>query len=199
MVHGAVYGKLSSSVFVLVIGVTAGANVNVQSAPLPGRLQTLVNDANAQFKLAYRKQPAEAQAREEKLNAAVSAWQATAKDATNNELLEQWLRSAIRSSMPGSRAALPAMPQFAPRAAAPKTIRQQVLKPAEVRAPEPARARGAAPEPTPAIEPAADSVEEPAAAPAVEAESTEGFKSTGDPFLDDLQRLEQTKRLKRQK
>ena len=44
--------------------------------------------------------------------AAVAAWRAAPRSAANDRLLEDWLRAAIRKSMPGSREPLPDLPKF---------------------------------------------------------------------------------------
>jgi hypothetical protein len=96
----------------LAIAVPIAPEVLAQSAAMPRRLEALAGDASAQFKLAYRQRPADGQAREEQLVVVVAAWRQSTPTDANNELLEQWLRIAIRSSMPGSRTALPATPEF---------------------------------------------------------------------------------------
>jgi hypothetical protein len=75
-------------------------------------LQALVNDVAAQIQLAYRQDPAERQRRHAELAAAVAAWRAGERSAANNRLLGEWLRAAIRSSMPGSTDPLPELPEF---------------------------------------------------------------------------------------
>ena len=77
------------------------------------KLQVLVNDTAAQFKLAYRQHPEERARRQEQLAAAVAAWRAAPRSEANNQRLAAWLRSAILSSMPGSHEPLPAVPSFA--------------------------------------------------------------------------------------
>jgi hypothetical protein len=81
------------------------------SAP-PRNLQVLVNDTAAQFQLAYRHDPAERQHRYQELATAVKAWRAAERNELNDRLLSEWLRSAMRSSMPGSRASLRDVPMF---------------------------------------------------------------------------------------
>jgi len=72
-----------------------------------------MSDASAQFKLAYRHYPAEQRARQEQLDHVIAAWRAAPRSDKNNDMLSAWLRASIRSSMPGSRAALPPTPEFA--------------------------------------------------------------------------------------
>ena len=85
------------------------------AAPDPGadRKPTLEHEVRAQFDLAYRLHPAEAQARLEQLKVIMAAWRAAPATDANKEKLEAWLRAAIRSSMPGSHEPLPAAPNFA--------------------------------------------------------------------------------------
>jgi hypothetical protein len=83
-----------------------------QATAAPHNLQSLVNDTAAQFQLAYRHDPAERERRREQLAAVVKAWRLTERSEVNNRLLADWLRAAMRSSMPGSREALPEAPAF---------------------------------------------------------------------------------------
>ena len=83
-----------------------------QSAATADRLQALAGDASAQFQLAYRLHPVEREHRQEQLTAVVAAWRTAPRSEANNEQMAAWLHTAIRSSMPGSREALPPMPKF---------------------------------------------------------------------------------------
>jgi hypothetical protein len=56
--------------------------------------------------------PNEAHDRQEQLDEVVAAWRAAPRTAANDERLAKWLRSAIRTSMPGQREALPPIPDF---------------------------------------------------------------------------------------
>jgi hypothetical protein len=84
-----------------------------QATTSPVRLQSLVNDAVAQLQIAYRHDAAERRDRYEQVAAAVESWRRAERSKTNNRLLADWLRAAMRASMPGSRAALPPAPPFA--------------------------------------------------------------------------------------
>jgi hypothetical protein len=106
-----------------------------QVAAPADRPPTLVGEATAQFQLAYRLRPAEGQHRYEQLNAVVAAWRAAPRTEANNERLSNWLRAAIRASMPGSRDALPPMPAFADGVERKKRVTEPT--PTETRAPEP--------------------------------------------------------------
>jgi hypothetical protein len=81
-------------------------------AQTPGKLQSLVNDAAAQFKMAYRHNTEEHRARYDQLSKALVAWKAAPRSEENDKLLGDWLRGAIRRSMPGSREPLPPLPEF---------------------------------------------------------------------------------------
>jgi len=108
------------------------AAVSIAAQPVD-RTQALVAAASAQFQLSFRMRPAEGQLRQEQLRAAVAAWRAAPRNEFNDERLRNWLREAIRASMPGSRAALPAIPNFggeSPQA-------PQVTDPPPVAPPEP--------------------------------------------------------------
>jgi hypothetical protein len=88
-------------------------------------LQTLVRATAVQFQIAYRHDAAEQEHRREQLAAAVAAWRVAARGEANDRLLSEWLRAAIRKSMPGSHEPLLPLPKFdrppvaAPAAATP--------------------------------------------------------------------------------
>jgi hypothetical protein len=81
-------------------------------AQSPSKLQSLVNDAATQFKMAYRHNTDEHRARYDQLSKALAAWKAAPHSEENDKLLGDWLRGAIRRSMPGSREPLPPLPEF---------------------------------------------------------------------------------------
>jgi hypothetical protein len=113
------------------------------TAPPADRTTALIKATSEQFQIAYRMHPGQGRERQEQLTAVVAAWHAAARNDTNNELLTTWLRSAIRSSMPGSREALPQAPLFVhdePVAKATKPATKEVRS-----------APAAASEPTPTI------------------------------------------------
>ncbi|HEX3599658.1 MAG TPA: hypothetical protein VHU84_05910 [Lacipirellulaceae bacterium] len=105
------------------------------AAAPPARLPALVAEASDQFQLAYRSQPAEGERRQEQLEAVVNAWRAAPRSEVNNQRLSNWLRAAIRSSMPGSHEELPAAPSFASSGEREKRPMEPTTK--SVRAPEP--------------------------------------------------------------
>jgi hypothetical protein len=82
------------------------------SAQTPSKLQSLVNETAAQFKMAYRHNTAEHRARYKQLSQALAAWRAAPRSEENDRLLTNWLRAAIRRSMPGSREPLLPLPDF---------------------------------------------------------------------------------------
>lgn len=100
------------------------------------RQPTLAEQATIQIDLAFRGNSQEGQARREQLEAVVAAWRAAPRTDANNERLNNWLRAAIRASMPGSHNELPAAPTFADNA---RREMQQTAKPAPAiaRSPEP--------------------------------------------------------------
>ena len=100
----------------------------------------MIKAASDQFQLLYRMRPSEAALRQAQLKTVVADWQAAPRSDANNERLTNWLREAIRSSMPGSRLPLPAAPNFVggPAKAPP------AIEPAPVTAPEPAAAHASA-------------------------------------------------------
>ncbi|MEX2316201.1 MAG: hypothetical protein WD669_03550 [Pirellulales bacterium] len=76
------------------------------------RLQSLANDSVAQLQLSYRHDSVERSRRYDELGQAIAAWNKSARSAADNERLAEWLRQAMRASMPGSREALPPLPEF---------------------------------------------------------------------------------------
>ena len=99
---------LAVGVLSLVIGWASMA----AAAPAPDRTQALIKAASDQFQLLYRMRPSEAALRQAQLKTVVADWQAAPRSDANNERLTNWLREAIRSSMPGSRLPLPAATEF---------------------------------------------------------------------------------------
>jgi hypothetical protein len=81
-------------------------------AQTPGKLQSLVNDTATQFKMAYRHNTEEHRVRYDQLSQALNAWKKAPRSEENDKLLADWLRAAIRRSMPGSREPLPPLPDF---------------------------------------------------------------------------------------
>jgi hypothetical protein len=100
------------------------------------RAPTLAAEATTQFDLAFRANPNEGQARKEQLESVVSTWRAAPRSDSNNERLNNWLRAAIRASMPGSHEELPAAPIFADTNGREKRKTAKPT-PANMRAPEP--------------------------------------------------------------
>jgi hypothetical protein len=83
-----------------------------QPAASPGQLQSLVNDAVAQIQLSYRRNPAELHERYQSIGQAVAAWNKSSRSEADGERLAEWLRQAMRGSMPGSEEPLPPVPEF---------------------------------------------------------------------------------------
>ena len=81
-------------------------------AQTPSKLQSLVNDAATQFKIAYRHNTKEHRTRYDQLSQALAAWKKARRSEENDRLLADWLRAAIRCSMPGSREPLPPLAEF---------------------------------------------------------------------------------------
>lgn len=120
-----------------IVGVVLlSASDSTFAAPPVNRKPTLLDDARAQIELAYRLHPTETQARLEQLKAVLAAWHAAPQTDTNQEKLDNWLRAAIRASMPGSREPLPAAPNFAaPVVVAPPGQPKRVATPSPVAKP----------------------------------------------------------------
>ena len=86
--------------------------VLAQTNTPPSKLQSLVNDTAKQLHLSYRHNLTQSHARYEQVRLAIAAWKAATRNDANDQLLAQWLRHAIRNSMPGSHVPLPAIPEF---------------------------------------------------------------------------------------
>jgi hypothetical protein len=121
--------------------------LTAKAAAPTDRVPSLVRETLAQFQIAYRMHPEEGQRRQEQLAAVVNAWRAAPRADANNDRLTNWLRAAIRASMPGSREALPASPTFTAEAS--KETRS-VVKPTAL---QPTLAEPIVAKPTPAAEP----------------------------------------------
>ena len=145
-----------------------------QAAAPADRLPQLVRETSAQFDLAYRMHPSERQHRQAHLAAVVNAWRTAPRSDANNERLSTWLRAAIRTSMPGSREALPPMPTFT---AAGERQKRAVQRPSNT--PEPTLVEAPTKEPTPAKAPAIEPT------PKIESASTPNQGPDADPFRDD--------------
>jgi hypothetical protein len=142
-----------------IASVLLGAAASFAQTPAStSRLQSLVNDTAAQLQLVYRHNRAEHQRRREQLVEAIAAWRTAERSSANNERLADWLRDAIRSSMPGSREQLPPLPEFS----------QSPAYPIETRARSPRSVRT-----IPAMQMPA---------------TANSDKSFGDPFRDDAPR-----------
>jgi hypothetical protein len=104
--------KMSSPLIALAAFLVQPAQLSAQGTATSISLQALVNDTAAQIQLAYRLDPAERQRRHEQLEEAVKSWRTVQRSDANNRLLAEWLRAAMRNSMPGSVESLPAPPAF---------------------------------------------------------------------------------------
>jgi hypothetical protein len=105
------------AVWVLLAAIHVAPSARGQTPHTPARLQSLVNDAVVQVQLSYRQDPAERQRRHAELGHAVAAWNKSSRSPADNERLGDWLRRAMRASMPGSHEPLPPLPEFASPAA----------------------------------------------------------------------------------
>lgn len=92
--------------------ISVGAARAKYGVPSVGEHQRLVRAFHSQLQLAYPHDEEERALRSEQLTAAVEAWRAATRSAANERLLDDWLRTAIRKSMPGSHEPLPDIPKF---------------------------------------------------------------------------------------
>jgi hypothetical protein len=158
------------------------------AAQTPARLQLLVNDTVAQLQLAYRHDATEKRRRYERLSTTVDAWRDAERSDANNRLLEDWLRRAIRSSMPGSQEPLPPMPHFEqppvetpPEVNPPQSVATPIRReaPANVEQPPNGRAATASTNEAPHATDESDKQ-----LPTVGTQEIED-NAVGDPFIDD--------------
>jgi hypothetical protein len=85
------------------------------SRPAPSAsadLRTLVADLAFELRLVYRDNLPEYTRRHEKLREAIIAWNASSRSAAERREMADWLRSAIRRSMPGSAQPMPPLPMI---------------------------------------------------------------------------------------
>jgi len=118
---GARRALVIASAWLLLIVQSASAQSPTRST---SSLQSLVNDTALQFHLAYRHSLTEHGRRRQQLVEVIAAWREAERNDVNNRLLAEWLRGAIRSSMPGSREPLPPAPKFQRRAAEQLNLRR---------------------------------------------------------------------------
>ena len=104
--------KLGSSLLAATVVAWLVPHAAGQVANSMSRLQPLVNDTVAQLQVAYRHDPAEGQGRYARLAEGIEQWRNAPRNEANDRLLAEWLRAAMRTSMPGSQAAFPAAPRF---------------------------------------------------------------------------------------
>ncbi len=90
-----------------------------QSTP-SASLQSLVDDTQFQINLGYRYNLPELERRHEQIDKTIAAWKASSRSDADNRQLADWLRGAIRASMPGSAEPLPPLPEFAPPSERPR-------------------------------------------------------------------------------
>lgn len=98
----------------LIAAVILGAAVTAQHGhrqPLSA-LAELESDLRMQLQMAFRHDTAQHRIRQEQLERVLHAWLQSPRSPADRQLLTQWLRQSIRSSMPGSTHPLPALPSF---------------------------------------------------------------------------------------
>jgi hypothetical protein len=98
----------------LIAAAILGAAVTAQHGhrqPLSA-LAELESDLRIQLQMAFRHDTAQHQIRQEQLDQILNAWLQSPRSPADRQLLTQWLRQSIRSSMPGSTHPLPSLPSF---------------------------------------------------------------------------------------
>lgn len=105
----------ATAMLMLAVILLAGNTTALATAQSGSRsqLQSLVTDTAYQLELSYRFNVTELEKRRDEVSRAIEAWNKSPRSEKENQQLADWLRSAIRASMPGSRAELPSLPEFA--------------------------------------------------------------------------------------
>lgn len=96
----------------LLFAAFAVVNVAAESTVATQALQRLTNDLGLQLKLTYRHDLATHRERYAELAAALAAWNRSPRTDADYALMSDWLRTAIRNSMPGDGKPLPPPPTF---------------------------------------------------------------------------------------
>ncbi len=94
----------------LVTLVAIAANASAQDRS--GELQLIVNRLNQQLELVARFDVRRSQSRYDALAEAIELWDASPRGNAEFAVMESWLNEALRASMPGSKATMPAAPDF---------------------------------------------------------------------------------------
>jgi hypothetical protein len=103
---------LSKVLTFAIVMASVAAPAAAQVAGPASDLQRLVNDLGVQLVLRYRATLPEYQLRYDQLGQTIAAWNASPKTAAERAQIASWLQDAIRSAMPGSTVAWPAVPQL---------------------------------------------------------------------------------------
>ncbi|MEM8866088.1 MAG: hypothetical protein AAGF31_11145, partial [Planctomycetota bacterium] len=82
-------------------------------------MQQLVDDLAMQFQLTLRNRPDEHQSHYDHLADALAAWNRSARTDADLATMDNWLRAAIRATMPGSQRDMPSLPRFSTVATVP--------------------------------------------------------------------------------
>jgi hypothetical protein len=96
---------------ILGLGVTAQPTGDRTSR----RLESLESDLRFQIAMAWRHEGRTREARESQLDEVLEAWRASPQTEADQQLLQQWMRDAILSSLPGESGEFPPAPTFSPR------------------------------------------------------------------------------------
>lgn len=102
--------------------VLCGTAATVAAQDRSGELQQTINVIDAQLALVARFDVTRAEERREQLAAAIEAWQVSPRGDAEFTIMQQWLSEALAAAMPGSRAAMPVLPQFARREVVPQPV-----------------------------------------------------------------------------
>lgn len=106
--------RLLISVALSVLFLAAVAtSILAQSTSSTQALQRLTNDLALQLDLTYKHDLATHRERYDEMAAALKAWNRSRRTDADYAMMDQWLRTAIRNSMPGAGQPLPAPPEFA--------------------------------------------------------------------------------------
>jgi hypothetical protein len=125
---------LTSAVVAIAI---LGAAVTAQPSRTTAteRLSRLESDLRYQLELESRIDPAKVKQRTKTLDEVMQAWSKSPHSPSDYKLVSEWLRSAIRSSLPGESGAWPATPSFSVAKAATPAAHEVRKEAAELQTP----------------------------------------------------------------
>jgi hypothetical protein len=105
-------GLLAGALILSVLAAVADAQYRMPTASQPAGLQGLVQELSAQLWFSYRGRIPEHRLRHAQLAEAIEAWNASSQNAADRQVMNSWLRDAMRASMAGANQPMPTTPKF---------------------------------------------------------------------------------------